>query len=355
MVEFEKKFVPAPRLVCVELNPGPGRGKNLSEEEKWRIIFNWKDLKLNPNQIAKKLKKDYHTVDDLITKYQETGSVKDRPGRGRKRKLNASETKKAVRLAKKGKCAPEISRQFTKEVNPRTIQRLLKREGFFYGKVKKVEYLTKKHKEQRVRYAEEMDGYNWKTVLFSDEKQFELGGGSTYAWQKVGQRPIKEYVDHAPKLMVWGAIGSHVKSELYFFEGSVDGQAYRTMLQKQLKENKLTYSPKCPKRLVGNWTFLQDNAKPHTAKETKKLLSSLIGDRLIPHPSRSPDLNPIENMWSYLDRKVKAAKITSIKSLKRVLRKEWKALPWSEIRKSVDSMDRRLELCRETGGKRLPY
>ena len=67
MVEFEKKFVPAPRLVCVELNPGPGRGKNLSEEEKWRIIFNWKDLKLNPNQIAKKLKKDYHTVDDLIT------------------------------------------------------------------------------------------------------------------------------------------------------------------------------------------------------------------------------------------------------------------------------------------------
>ena len=176
-------------------------------------------------------------------------------------------------------------------MNPWTIQLVLKQQGFFYGKVKKIEYLTAKHKEQRVSYAEEMEGYNWKTVLFSDEKQFELGGGTTYAWQKIGNRPIQEYVHYAPKLMVWGGIGYHMKSELYFFEGNVNGEAYQTMLKKQLKEKNLIYAPKSPKRLAGNWTFLQ-NAKPHVAKKTKEVLDSLIGDRLIPHPPKSPDLNP---------------------------------------------------------------
>ena len=33
MAENGTKFVHAPRLVCVELNPGPGRGENLGDEE----------------------------------------------------------------------------------------------------------------------------------------------------------------------------------------------------------------------------------------------------------------------------------------------------------------------------------
>ena len=45
MAENGTKFVHAPRLVCVELNPGPGRGENLGDEEKWRIVIYKKDLK----------------------------------------------------------------------------------------------------------------------------------------------------------------------------------------------------------------------------------------------------------------------------------------------------------------------
>ena len=51
-------------------------------------------------------------------------------------------------------------------------------------------------------------------------------------------------------------------------------------------------------------------------------VEKLVGDRLISHPAKSPDLNPIEDMWSYLDRKVKEAKVTSIRSLKTVLPRE---------------------------------
>lgn len=84
-------------------------------------------------------------------------------------------------------------------------------------------------------------------------------------------------------------------------------------------------------------------------------VKGLVGKRFIPHPPLSPDLNPIEDMWSYLDRKVKEAGVTSIKQLKRVLTKEWNNLPWSLIRKSVNSMPRRLEKCLECGGSRIDY
>ena len=41
---------------------------------------------------------------------------------------------------------------------------------------------------------------------------------------------------------------------------------------------------------------MQDNARVHTSKYTKKLLES-HGIWTIEHPSYSPDLSPIEHMW----------------------------------------------------------
>ena len=40
-----RKFVPAPLLVEVQPNPGPGHGSNWNEERRWRTILKWKDEK----------------------------------------------------------------------------------------------------------------------------------------------------------------------------------------------------------------------------------------------------------------------------------------------------------------------
>jgi len=49
--------------------------------------------------------------------------------------------------------------------------------GLFYGKELKVEKLSEDHKKKRVAYAKEMKNEKWRTVLFSDEKQFNWGLG----------------------------------------------------------------------------------------------------------------------------------------------------------------------------------
>ena len=84
-------------------------------------------------------------------------------------------------------------------------------------------------------------------------------------------------------------------------------------------------------------------------------LQELVEDRLIKHPAKSPDMNPMEDMWSYLDRIVKDAKPKTLSSLKRVLTKAWKDIDWTYVAKSTRSMRRRLDQCIERGGQRLDY
>ena len=51
------------------------------------------------------------------------------------------------------------------------------------------------------------------------------------------------------------------------------------------------------------WQFQQDNAPCHTALSIKQYINEK-GFNLMPWPARSPDLNPIENLWSWMDCKL---------------------------------------------------
>ena len=77
-------MVPAPRLVCVELNPGP---RTLSERKREKIATLIEDAGLGISETARTLKTTRQTVQKTMKKYAETKSVKNRPGQGRKRKL----------------------------------------------------------------------------------------------------------------------------------------------------------------------------------------------------------------------------------------------------------------------------
>ncbi|KFM67888.1 Transposable element Tcb1 transposase, partial [Stegodyphus mimosarum] len=59
-------------------------------------------------------------------------------------------------------------------------------------------------------------------------------------------------------------------------------------------------------------------------------------------PAQSPDLNPIENFWDELHRRIQGC-TTHAKSVKELLlQAEWKKIPLAVIQRLVESMPRRV-------------
>ncbi|PRD22938.1 UNVERIFIED_CONTAM: Transposable element Tcb1 transposase [Trichonephila clavipes] len=86
--------------------------------------------------------------------------------------------------------------------------------------------------------------------------------------------------------MVWGGIGYHSRTPLVRIAGTLNSQRYISEVLE-------------PVVLQGLATaiFQQDNARPHVARIVQRFFVNHQIE-LLPWPARSPDLSPVENMWS---------------------------------------------------------
>ena len=356
MAEILQKIVPAPRLVGVELNPGPRRGEHMSDEERWAVINLWNIENLGTRKIAKKLNLQRKNVQHLIRKYNETGTVSNKPGQGRKRKLSPGDVTRIKKQVKSGKSAEEIAREEAKthggKMSSTTIRNALKESGLRYVSKEEREKLSEVHMQKRREFATRHMQDDWKNVLFSDEKSFWLGAEEKKGWQDPKHRTLIMKHQYAPKLQVWGGVGHFFKTELYFFEQNMDAELYRKILKNRLPPK---CQEDCPDDLLGSWIFLQDNDPKHKAHKMMELLDEIAPDWMKDYPPKSPDFNIIEDVWSYLDRERKKKKCLSIDQLKRVLSRAWEKLPLEFVRKSVESMPRRLQKCLDLRGQRTNY
>ena len=98
------------------------------------------------------------------------------------------------------------------------------------------------------------------------------------------------------------------------------------------------------------WIFQQDGASAHTAHSISDWFKEQ-DIRVLPWCPRSPDLNPIENLWSYIDHKLLGTRVTSIEHLKETLFKEWLNVPTKIVQNLIESMPNRVRACfRAKGG-----
>ena len=55
----------------------------------------------------------------------------------------------------------------------------------------------------------------------------------------------------------------------------------------------------------------------------------------MPWPARSPDLNPIENLWVWIDRKLQEKPINNLGELKQAIHEAWLNVPTESCLKLI--------------------
>jgi hypothetical protein len=69
------------------------------------------------------------------------------------------------------------------------------------------------------------------------------------------------------------------------------------------------------------------------------------------HPAQSPDLNPIEGIWSIIKQRLRRRIFDSEKEMKEALQEEWDKITLDQIRERIADMPRRCAELIRMGGK----
>lgn len=222
--------------------------------------------------------------------------------------------------------------------------------------------LTERMMKQRLEFAQQYQDWtveDWKKVMFSDESHFELGfrgnrrqlcrrekGSDRFAVEFT-----KKTVKHPPKIMVWGCFSWRGRGAIEFMKKGemMNGKRYLELLEDKLERFM---------ELHQTTHFLQDSAPCHKAKIVTAWFTARPNITLIKWPGNSPDLNPIENCWSWMKNQLsESTSATSLETWKREILQLWvtRMDDSQYLRSLVDSMPRRMQEVIEKAGGMTKY
>ncbi|KAJ3438845.1 transposable element tc1 transposase [Anaeramoeba flamelloides] len=150
------------------------------------------------------------------------------------------------------------------------------------------------------------------------------------------------------KILIWGGISYYLQTELIVIEKSVNTETY---INDIIKNSRVI---KKANREYGclNWIFQQDGARPHTSRKTMDFLNRRC-QVMNTWPPNSPDLNPIENLWSIMDRRLKHVNPKNKEEFIEELINVWESIKWETLENLTLSMDNRINLVIERDGQSI--
>ena len=162
------------------------------------------------------------------------------------------------------------------------------------------QYLSPTNIRERAKYARDHGSLPrefWANVWYTDDCSVEIGkdAGREWVWRHSGEAWAPEMRTIGSKnhdtIMIWAAMRAdgrivyRIVRNFYGGGSTQTAEVYRRLLQDVIPE---IYEP--------GQVWLQDNAPVHTAHIVRDWLVD-NGVWYLPHPAKSPDLNPIEHFW----------------------------------------------------------
>lgn len=312
--------------------------------------------KLSPSEIIEYTSYASSSVHDILNKWKDRGSIEDSPRVGRPMEIT-DETRDLIiekQLEDRFRHATDILRELKDEdvvVSYDQVKRVI-RENF-----KKVLSplrinISEQNRVKRVTWIQDHSNWRkskWLSVVWTDEKMFELYPQKGRLYAKIlpdeipDDFPRPKVQQGGKKIMVWGAISGKGKLYLDVLEESVTGETYSCFLHQRAL-------PAIRKICQKSYIFMQDNAPAHRANLTKLYLQ-ISGVKVLEWPPQSPDLNPIEGVWSWMAMKIKAKVFNNVQDLTDAVFQLWEELPKSVILAYIEKLNDKMNYILEHNGE----
>jgi len=317
-----------------------------------------------------------------------TGKKKALKSPGRPKKLDARMERRLIRLIPKMR---SVDKNWTvrrlmqiaevEHVHRSTVTRSLNRNGFWYLQCRKKGLLSTKDKKLRVQFAKDMLKRPDSATYWTEGISFYLDGvGFVYkrypkdqaaapsgrCWRRTGEGLLE-----TAKGKACGTGGNYVKVIVCISHGKgvvcavpyahMNGETFATFITNNFND----LFAKCNKPIVNGkksvHVWLQDGDKSQNSAEAKVAMHAMDANVVQSIPARSPDLNPIENMFHLVKAHLTQQAIqrnieveTKDEFQQRVLSTLLNFSPHI-INKTIESMEKRLKLIVACKGNRLKY
>jgi len=334
--ESQMEISPPKELKSVHSNP------HLTLFDRIRIWVLSNDCKWSDKQIVDYLNFTYPTV----AKWKNTYDFEDKPRSGRPIEYDINIYERLQRehqewspfdirqnwpIDEKGK-VPSIS----------TIVLMRKQLHVKEYHNKTIHQFTKSNLNDRIRCAKKHQGRDKKkSVIFVDE---------TSRGRQASQIRLHVFPDDHPHFQslekikgfsghFFAGISYRDRTPLISYERKLDGKDYQLLLDNYvipLGDQYYGWNQIESKRL---WKLCQDGDGAHVSTETTEYLDQM-DIQLFDHPAWSPDMNPMERLWSILWHEVAKRRPRSNQELITFAKQVWDGLDQKIIQNTIDDLDR---------------
>jgi transposase len=256
------------------------------------IISEDNKLGIPVKEMSTVLRIPIRTVENLLKHERDTGSMAPMPHKGRKPALDVEGLKRLSNLidAHSDMTLNEIEREMDRDIDISALSRIIHHKLGYNLKKKAIhatERDTPKNKAKRVAFIKEMPNLAASHLVFLDESGVNTGMTRRYGRAK-GKKRVCDSApfNHKKNTTLIAAIRLGGKPVTGKIVGSMRGGNFLEYLTKALV-------PVLNKGAV----VILDNLQTH---KVKGVAEAVRGDQasILYLPPYSPDLNPIEEMWS---------------------------------------------------------
>jgi transposase len=315
-------------------------------------------------EIANELGCSPSTVSYTLSKYKCHQTIDNLYRSGRKPISTPRDQRSLLSIVKKSRrtSSQQLALQWKLSsgiiASARTVRRVLFEHDYLWRPACKKPRLTKNHIKQRLAFCQQYKNWtnlNWRDMIFSDEMNIEvdmrknrvmLRRTSKEKYQK--DCIVERTKQGSGSIGLWACMTYDGLKFFQIFNGRLNSHHYLDILENclmptlDLLENKEFA------------IFQQDNAPCHTAHRINDFFKENNIKKLA-WPANSPDLNCIENLWSWLDKKLQLFQIGNVENLRSVVSEILNNVPTELTQALVDSMPKRIHECLEAKGSMTHY